>query len=143
MKLTSPDFKNNQQIPEKFSCDGKDVNPTLIIEDLPEGTKTLALIVDDPDAPAGTWIHWVVFNIRPTGKIEEDSIPGIQGRNDFKKLNYGGPCPPAGTHRYFFKLYALSSKLELEEGATKEELEEVMQDTLIDKAELMGVYPKN
>lgn len=143
MKLTSPEFKNNQPIPEKFSCDGKDINPTLIIEDLPEGTKTLALIVDDPDAPAGTWVHWVVFNIRPTGKIEEDSIPGIQGVNDFKKLNYGGPCPPAGTHRYFFKLYALSSELELQEGASKKELEEVMQDTLIDKTELVGVYPKS
>ena len=119
MRLKSPDFEHNETIPSKFTCDGIDINPTLIIQDIPPDTRSLTLIVDDPDAPMGTWVHWVVFNIPVIAKIDEDSIPGTQGMNDFRKLDYGGPCPPSGTHRYFFKLYALDSKFALEEGIGK------------------------
>ncbi len=140
MKLWSPEFEHNQLIPEKFTCDGEDINPTLNIEDIPLETKSLALIVDDPDAPMGTWVHWVVFNIPIISKIEENSVPGTQGMNDFRKLGYGGPCPPSGTHRYFFKLYALDCKLNLEEGARKKDVEEAMQGHILAQTELIGLY---
>jgi len=142
MKLESLDFENNDFIPQKFTCDGEDVNPTLIIEDIPEGTKRLALIVEDPDAPMGTWVHWIVFNIHITDIIEENSVPGIQGINDFRKLEYGGPCPPSGTHRYFFKLYALDEKLSLEEGCKKKDLEQAMEGHILATAELVGLYSR-
>ena len=109
LKLLSPAFKHNDSIPSKYTCDGADVNPPLVIENAPLSTKSLALIVDDPDAPVGTWVHWVVWNIGPTtSEIGENMVPSgaQQGINDFRKHNYGGPCPPSGTHRYFFKLYA-------------------------------------
>ena len=140
MKLSSLDFEHEGHIPEKFTCDGEDISPSLIIEDVPEGTKRLALIVEDPDAPAGIWIHWVVFNIHITDVIEEDEIPGIQGINDFRKLDYGGPCPPSGTHRYFFKLYALDTKLDLEEGCRKKDLLKAMEGHILAEAELVGLY---
>jgi len=114
----------------------------LIIEDIPEGTKRLALIVDDPDAPMGTWVHWVVFNIHVTDVIEENTVPGTQGTNDFRKLEYGGPCPPSGTHRYFFKLYAIDEKLHIEEGCKKKELEEAMEGHILATAELIGLYQR-
>ena len=95
MKLTSPDFEHEEMIPAKFTCDGIDVNPTLLIEEAPGDAKSLALIMDDPDAPMGTWVHWIVFNIPVTAEIQEDSVPGMQGTNDFRKLEYGGPCPPS------------------------------------------------
>lgn len=142
MELKSPEFENNQFIPKKFTCEGEDVNPALIIENLPEGTKSLALIVDDPDAPMGTWVHWVVYDIPVTSRIDEDSVPGKQGINDFRKKDYGGPCPPSGTHRYFFKIYALDQELGLPEGITKEDLEKAMQGHILDKAELIGLYKK-
>jgi len=142
MRLTSPEFQNNAMIPRKFTCQGEDVNPTLIIEDVPEGTKSLALIVDDPDAPMGTWVHWVVYDIPVSSRIEENSIPGKQGRNDFGRKDYGGPCPPSGTHRYFFKIYALDTILGLEEGISKSALEKAMQGHILDKAELIGLYKK-
>ncbi len=140
MKLTSREFRHNQSIPKKFTCQGDDVNPSLTIENIPQGTKSLALIVDDPDAPMGTWVHWVVFNIAVTSEIEENSIPGTQGTNDFRRLNYGGPCPPSGTHRYFFKIYALDTVLNLAQGAAKEKLEAAMQGHILDQAELIGLY---
>jgi Raf kinase inhibitor-like YbhB/YbcL family protein len=126
MKLTSPAFEHNKSIPSKYTCQGEDVNPALAIDDIPEGTKSLALIVDDPDAPMGTWVHWVVYDIAPTSRIiDENSIPGKQGINDFRKKNYGGPCPPSGTHRYFFKVYALDTQLNLEEGINKRLIKEI------------------
>ncbi|RME55242.1 YbhB/YbcL family Raf kinase inhibitor-like protein [Candidatus Woesearchaeota archaeon] len=143
MKITSPVFENNGDIPSKYTCDGKDVNPELVIEDVPENAKTLALIVDDPDAPAGTWVHWVVWNIpKDIGKIEEDSVPGIEGMNDFRKNSYGGPCPPSGKHRYYFKLYALDAMLNLDASATKKDLELAMQGHILAKAEIVGLYSR-
>jgi hypothetical protein len=142
MKLTSPNFQHNGMIPKKFTCNGDDVNPALKIEDVPKNAKTLVLIVDDPDAPAKTWVHWVVFNIPITSQIDENSVPGKQGMNDFRKKNYGGPCPPSGTHRYFFKLYALDQTLNLQEGVTKQDLEKAMQGHILDQAELIGLYKR-
>ena len=142
MKLTSPEFQNNKLIPKKFTCQGDDVNPPLVIEDIPKDAKSLALIVDDPDATTGTWVHWIVFDIPVVSKIEENSIPGKQGTNDFGRKDYGGPCPPSGTHRYFFKIYALKEKLNLDEGSRKEDLEEIMQEHILAKAELIGLYKK-
>lgn len=142
MKISSPEFENNQFIPKKFTCQGKDINPTLIIEDVPEEAISLALIVDDPDAPMGMWVHWVVFDIPVVNRIEENSIPGKQGFNDFGRKDYGGPCPPSGTHRYFFKIYALDAMLNLQEGVSKKELERVMEAHILDKAELIGLYKK-
>ncbi len=144
MKIISPVFLHNQLIPKKFTCQGENINPALSIEGIPEGTKSLALIVDDPDAPGGTWVHWVVFDIPPTTtQIAEKSIPGKQGWNDFGKRNYGGPCPPGGTHRYFHKIYALDTVLNLKEGIKKKELEKAMQGHILDQAELVGLYKKN
>lgn len=143
MKLKSPAFEDNQYMPVKFSCEGKQVNPELVIEDIPQGAKGLALIMDDPDAPRGTWIHWVVFNIPPVSRIEEDSVPGKLGTNDSNPDgSYGAPCPPSGTHRYFFKIYALDSELDLIGGASKAELEKAMQGHILDKAQLIGLYKR-
>jgi len=142
MKLTSKEFKHNGLIPAKFSCQGEDINPELIIDAIPKEAQSLALIVDDPDAPMGMWVHWVVYDIPVIPRIEENSIPGKQGINDFGRKDYGGPCPPSGTHRYFFKIYALDEKLNLAEGINKQELEKAMQEHILDKAELIGLYKK-
>ncbi len=142
MKLTSPAFNHNESIPKKYTCQGEDINPPLNIDGVPDGTKSLALIIDDPDAPMKTWVHWVVFNIPVQNKIDENSIPGKQGYNDFRKKGYGGPCPPSGTHRYFHKLYALDTVLNLNEGITKKELELAMQGHILAKTELIGLYKK-
>ena len=142
MKISSPEFENNKLIPRKFTCQGQDINPTLILDDIPEEARSLALIMDDPDAPMGMWVHWVVFDIPLVKRIEEDSIPGKQGSNDFGRNDYGGPCPPSGTHRYFFKIYALDCMLNLKEGISKKELERVMEGHVLDKAELVGLYKK-
>lgn len=142
MKLSSPEFENNGFIPMKFTCQGEDISPALVIEDIPEGAKSLALIVDDPDAPMGTWVHWVVFDIPPVGDIEENSVPGKQGRNNFGRKDYGGPCPPSGTHRYFFKIYALDTMLNKSEGLSKIVLEKAMEGHIVGKAELIGLYKK-
>ena len=140
MRLTSSVFEHNQMIPKKYTCQGEDINPPLKIENIPEGTETLALIVDDPDAPVGTWVHWVVFNIQPTDEIKENSVPGDQAYNDFKKINYGGPCPPTGTHRYFFKLYALDIVIDLQTGMKKQDLEKAMKGHILAEIELIGLY---
>lgn len=145
MKLTSTAFIHNQNIPSKYTCDAENVNPGLQISEVPEGAKSLALIVDDPDAPVGDWVHWVVFNIDPaTSEIAENNVPSgaTQGMNDFKKVNYGGPCPPSGTHRYFFKLYALDTTLNLGAEATKADIEQAMEGHILDNAELVGLYQR-
>ena len=142
MKLTSPEFENNKYIPIKFSGEGDDVNPALVIEDIPPGTKSLALIVDDPDAPAGTWVHWVVYDIPVISRIEEDSVPGKQGINSARGKNYHGPYPPSGVHRYFFKIYALDKTLNLSEGIKVKDLEKAMGGHILDKAELVGLYKR-
>jgi len=141
MKLTSI-FQHNQDIPSKYTCQGEDINPPLTIEDIPEKTKTLVLIVDDPDAPNNTWDHWIVFNIPPTNQIQENTEPGTSGINSWGKTGYGGPCPPSGKHRYFFKLFALDTELSLT-NPKKEDVLTAMQGHILDKAELVGLYKKN
>lgn len=146
MKITSPEFGANKKIPSKYTCEGEDVNPPLEFEDVPEDAKSLVLIVDDPDAPSKTWVHWVVFNIPPdTESIDEDTVPdeAILGRTDFGNKSYGGPCPPSGAHRYFFKLYALDIELDLESGSVKQEVEYAMQNHVIDHAEIIGIFARN
>lgn len=144
MKITSHAFEHEGYIPEKYSCKGDDINPPLNIEELPEGTKTLAMIMDDPDAPGGTFVHWVIWNIPCINQIEENSVPqgAKEGKNNFGKAGYGGPCPPSGTHRYYFKLYALDTELELNQGALKEDLEQAMEGHIIEQATLMGNFSK-
>lgn len=142
MRLTCPDFVNNSYMPDKFTCEGNEVSPELIVEGLPAQAKSLALIVDDPDAPNGIWVHWVVFDIPVTAKITEGSIPGKQGINNAGGLDYHGPCPPSGTHRYYFKIYALDAMLNLNEGISKAALEKAMQGHILAKAELIGLYQR-
>jgi Raf kinase inhibitor-like YbhB/YbcL family protein len=141
--LSSPAFPNNGMIPSKFTCDGADASPPLAIANVPESAKALVLIVDDPDAPVGTWVHWVVWNIGAGMKeIPENSVPpgAIQGKNDFGKEGYGGPCPPSGTHRYFFRLYALDAMLPLKPGASRARVEGAMKGRVLAQAELIGLY---
>lgn len=144
MKLTSLAFTNNNTIPSEFTCDGADISPPLTISDVPKNAKSLALIMDDPDAPIGTFVHWVVWNILPDAKeiMKGDEPDGIQGTTGFRRLGYGGPCPPSGTHRYFFKLYALDTELNLPEGSAKHDLENAMQGHIIAQAQLMGTYKR-
>lgn len=144
MKLTSQDFKHNGMMPSELTCDGDDTSPELNIEDVPKNAESLVLINDDPDAPAGVWDHWIVFNIPPTtAKINKGKEPeGIGGKNGWGKTGYGGPCPPSGTHRYFFKLYALDIELDLQEGASKSNIERAMKGHILAQAELMGNYKR-
>jgi hypothetical protein len=145
MELKSPDFENNGLIPSRFTCDGENVNPTLDISGVPSDAQSLVLVMDDPDAPHGTWVHWLVWNIDPnTERIVSGSIPAdaIEGMTDFGRPGYGGPCPPSGTHRYFFKLYALDTKLDLASTANSKELLESLRDHIIATAELIGLYAK-
>jgi Raf kinase inhibitor-like YbhB/YbcL family protein len=143
LTVRSPAFENNKLILSKYTCDGDNVNPPLIIEGAPEETKSLVLIVDDPDAPMGTWDHWIVWNIPPTSKIEENTVPGTEGINDSRKHSYGGPCPPWGTHRYFFKVYALDTKLDLSSNSRKKDVEKAMQSHILAKGELIGLYQRS
>ncbi len=147
--VTSPSFENGVSIPKKFTCDGADVSPALQWTAPPTGTRSFALIADDPDAPAGTWTHWVLFDLPaeskalPEGVAKADEPPtgGRQGRNDFRRIGYGGPCPPPGKpHRYFFRLYALDEKAGLKPGASRHELEQAMQGHILATAEWMGTY---
>jgi Raf kinase inhibitor-like YbhB/YbcL family protein len=144
MKLTSPAFEHNGMIPAEYTCDGSDASPELRIADIPENAQSLVLINDDPDAPVGTWDHWIVFNMPPdTGVIGKGQGPsGTGGKNSWGRTGYGGPCPPSGTHRYFFKLYALDSELDLAEGASKKEIERAMEGHVITEAELIGLYKR-
>lgn len=162
MHLTSPAFKHlshsqnpaekyspqesdaSSFIPVRYTCKGLDVSPELIIDGVPGNAKSLALIMDDPDAPVGTFVHWVVWNIPPdTKKLTTGQVPpGYQGMTDFRKRGYGGPCPPSGIHRYYFKLYALDSSLHLSPDSTKNDLEQVMQGHITDFVNLIGLFKK-
>ena len=148
IQLKSKAFIHGGMIPSKFTCQGKNVSPALEWKNVPTGAKSLALICDDPDAPMGTWVHWVLFNIPADTKGLPEGIPplarlkngAVHGINDFKKLGYGGPCPPSGTHRYFFKIYALDSTLSLEPGATKAQVLQAMKGHVVGTGVLMGRY---
>jgi len=143
ISITSPFFHAGGDIPAKFTCNGTNVSPELQISSVPNEAKSLVLIVDDPDAPRGLFTHWIVWNIDPkTTRMAENSAPtaGVQGINDFGKRNYGGPCPPSGTHRYFFKIFALDTKLELKPGARRAELDAAMRGHTLAQGELMGRY---
>jgi Raf kinase inhibitor-like YbhB/YbcL family protein len=142
LQITSPVFDNKGFIPTKYTCDGEDVNPPLYIKGIPEATKSLVLIMDDPDAPLGTWDHWIIWDIPITEVIKENSVPGIEGINSYKKHEYGGPCPPFGTHRYFFKVYALDTMLNLDRNSRKKDVERAMEGHIIAKGELVGLYKR-
>jgi Raf kinase inhibitor-like YbhB/YbcL family protein len=144
MKITSSAFQDGANIPSKFTCDGADTSPPLQIADIPSQAKSLALIVDDPDAPGGLFTHWTVWNIPPqTGAVGEGSAPkGVQGTNDFGKSGYGGPCPPSGTHRYYFKIFALDRALDLPFGAKRGQVDGALKGHVIAQGELMGRYSR-
>ena len=144
MKITSSAFHEGANIPSKFTCDGSDTSPPLQIEGVPSGAKSLVLIVDDPDAPSGLFTHWLVWNIPPqTGSIAEGSAPqGVQGANDFGKSGYRGPCPPPGTHRYSFKIFALDRELDLRSGAKRSQVGAAMKGHVIAQGELVGRYAR-
>jgi len=146
MNLLSLAFEHGGRIPDRYTCKGENLSPSFGIEDLPEETESIAMIMDDPDAPIGTFVHWVIWNIKPEDelKIEEGVIPkgAVQGKNSAGKFGYMGPCPPKGTHRYYFKLYALDKKLKLKEGATKEELLAAMEGHILERATIVGLYSK-
>ncbi len=143
IQLSSNAFSNGGTIPLKYSCDGENVSPDLSWSGLPEGAKSLALIMDDPDAPAGTWVHWVLYNLPPDTASLAEGVQGlgVAGTNSSRQTSYGGPCPPKGKpHRYFFKLYSLDNSLELSPGATKAAVEKAMQGHVLGAGQLMGTY---
>ena len=142
MKITSSAFQQGAEIPSKFSCNGANTSPPLQISDVPSGAKSLVLIVDDPDAPSGLFTHWIVWNISPqTSTIAEGNAPkGVHGTNDFGKSGYGGPCPPSGTHRYYFKVFALDRELDLPSGSKRSQLDVAMKGHVVAQGELMGRY---
>jgi Raf kinase inhibitor-like YbhB/YbcL family protein len=145
LQITSPAFQNNGHIPRQYTCDGRDINPPLMIANVPQRAKSLALICDDPDAPIGIWVHWVIWNIDPGVKeIKENTVPtsAIVGINDFRNHSYGGPCPPSGTHRYFFKVYALDTVLGISPNSTKADLEKAMKGHILAQGELIGLYKR-
>lgn len=150
LELTSTAFANGDPIPMKYTCDDQDISPPLQWKDPPEGTRSFALICDDPDAPVGTWVHWVLYNLPGSTLSLPEAVPsdadlpdgGQHGQNSWGRSDYGGPCPPGGTHRYFFKLYALDTELELDAGASKEELLRVMEGHVLASTETMGVYSR-
>jgi Raf kinase inhibitor-like YbhB/YbcL family protein len=151
LELKSAAFRDGGAIPQNFTCDGGDRSPALTWNDPPAGAKSFVLIVDDPDAPSGTWVHWLVFNLPAEARGLPEAVPrgeqikggGSQGRNDFPQLGYGGPCPPPGKpHRYFFKLYALDTQLNLTPGATKNDVERAMQGHILTKAQIVGRYQR-
>ena len=150
MTLTSLAFTQGNPIPARYTCTSEDISPPLSWDMPPSGTQSLALIMDDPDAPGGTWVHWVIYNIPTSTRSLRENVPydtkptdgSLQGKNSWGKLGYGGPCPPSGTHRYFFKLYALDTVLELKSGANKSVLLTAMEDHILGYAELMGTYKK-
>lgn len=140
MDISSAAFKSGDLIPEKYTCDGLNFNPPLDIKSIPYDTKSLVLIVDDPDAPVGTWTHWLVWNIPVTKSLRENKVYGIEGVNDFQQHQYAGPCPPSGTHRYYFKIYALDDDLDLPAHAVKLDLEKAMKGHILGYGELIGIY---
>jgi hypothetical protein len=150
LKIYSSAFEDGGMIPSKYTCDGADISPPLAWSGLPEGTKSIAIINDDPDAPMGTWVHWVIYNIPPTAqglgedikRVEKLPDGTLQGKNSWGRIGYGGPCPPGGTHRYFFKIYALDKMLNLKPGATKEELLTAMKGHILAQAQFYGKYSR-
>ena len=144
MRISSPAFAEGQPIPKKYTCDGANSSPPLKFDGIPASAKSLALVMDDPDAPGGTFDHWIVWNIPPnTTSVAEGAAPqGVGGRTGFGKDTYGGPCPPGGEHRYFFKLYALDTTLSLAPSSKKSELEKAMAKHVVEKAEMMGRYKR-
>ncbi|HUU29513.1 MAG TPA: YbhB/YbcL family Raf kinase inhibitor-like protein [archaeon] len=151
MQLTSPAFKNADMIPDRYTCKGQDTSPALKWSGSPKETKSFALIFDDPDAPMGTWVHWVVYNLPSNCDSLPEKVPdknplgngGIQGTNSWGRIGYGGPCPPSGTHRYFFRLYALDSVLDLKAGATKSQVLKALEGHILAEVELMGRYSRH
>ena len=144
MKVSSSAFENEGNIPSEFTCDGQDLSPPLSITDVPKDAKTLAIIMDDPDAPMGTFTHWLVWNI-PPHKIQfakGEKLDFVQGSTSFGRTEYGGPCPPSGTHRYFFKIYALDTKLDLKQGSSVKDLEKAIKGHILAEAVLMGKYSR-
>lgn len=150
IKVASPAFKEGRMIPKKYTADGPNVSPPLEWESVPEGVQSFALICDDPDAPVGVWVHWVLYNLPAEIKSLPENVPSkktlengaAQGTNDFRKIGYGGPAPPSGTHRYYFKLYALDTKLNLEPGVTKDDLLKAMKGRILAHGRLMGKYKR-
>ncbi|MFO7848947.1 MAG: YbhB/YbcL family Raf kinase inhibitor-like protein [Spirochaetia bacterium] len=148
MILQTTAFANGEPIPREYSCDGENVSPPLRWSDIPEGVRSFALIMDDPDAPGGTFVHWVYFDIPhtvhelPRGIVptEKPAQGGTQGSNSFGKIGYGGPCPPGGEHRYYFKLYALDSELNLKAGSSKKDLLQAMDGHIVEETQIMGTY---
>ena len=140
--LQSIAFSHGGHIPPLYTCEGNDINPPIEISGIPGDAKTLALIMEDPDAPKGTFYHWLMWNIPPQNVINENQSPGICGRNDFNKNNYGGPCPPSGEHRYYFRIFALDIELDLEEGSNHSELIKAMEGHIMASGEIMGYYKK-
>ena len=150
MQITSSVFQEGEAIPSKYTCDGEDVSPPLSWSRVPDGTESFALIADDPDAPGRTWVHWVIYDL-PSGltslpegikAAERPRVGGTHGITDFRRIGYGGPCPPSGTHRYFFKLYALDTVVDLPPGATKKKLLQAMEGHILAEAQLMGTYSR-
>ncbi|MGD2270059.1 MAG: YbhB/YbcL family Raf kinase inhibitor-like protein [Desulfobacterales bacterium] len=150
IKITSSAFSEGGMIPKRYTCDSEDVSPDLAWSGIPQGTKSIALICDDPDAPMGTWVHWVLFDLPAESTELPAAIPSdntlssgaVHGKNDFGRLGYGGPCPPGGTHRYYFKLYALDTQLNLGSGITKNQLLDAMEGHILAQGQLMGKYKR-
>jgi len=149
-ELTSTAFASGEPIPLKYTCDGQDISPPLQWGDPPQNTQSFALIADDPDAPVGTWVHWVLYNLPAETRALPEAVPpdaelpdgSRHGQNSWQRLDYGGPCPPSGTHRYFFKLYALDTVLDLDAGAGKKQVLRAMEGHILAQAEVMGVYTR-
>jgi len=142
LKISSKAFDNEGQLPSKYTCDGDGINPPLHIENIPEGAKTLALIAEDPDAPNGVYEHWIVWNIDPVVSIDEGSNPGVSGDNSAGKSGYHPPCPPSGSHRYYFHLYALNAPLNLRPDSRKKDLETAMEGHIMAKGSIMAHYER-
>ncbi|CAH2031378.1 YbhB/YbcL family Raf kinase inhibitor-like protein [Trichlorobacter ammonificans] len=146
LTLSSPAFRHGEAVPARHTCDGHDSSPPLLIANVPARTRSLALIMDDPDAPSGTWVHWLVWNLpAATREIAENGLPreAVQGRNSWRRNGYGGPCPPSGSHRYVFRLFALDVTLRLGAAADRSELEQVMSGHILAHTELMGTYQRH
>ena len=151
LEVTSSAFSNGGMIPTKHTCDGKDISPPLAWSKLPAGTKSLTIIADDPDAPSRTWVHWVIYNIPPTLQSVPEAVPqkdtvlggAKQGITDFRTIGYGGPCPPGGTHRYFFRVYALDKEVTLPPGSKKDDVLKAMEGHILAQGELMGKYSRS
>lgn len=150
IKITSTAFEEGGMIPRKYTCQGEDISPPLSWDSVPDGTKSIALISDDPDAPVGTWVHWVLYNLPADTRELSENIPPQEtlpngakhGMTDFGRIGYGGPCPPSGTHRYYFTIYALDIKIDLDAGATKKQLLKAMEGHILAHGQLMGRYKK-